>query len=181
MPRIPNYVNRDETPEELREAFDSVAGTRGGAVSGPYGVLLHSPEVAVRSSHLSNYLRFHSHLSGEQREIAVLCVGRHMDAEVIWAGHVRLALEAGVRQEVIDAIGERDGLDNLTDMEREIVQYVRELTETNRVADATFQALQARHGTPAVVDLAGLVGYYMFVATALNTFQVEAPFGARLP
>lgn len=182
MPRIPNLLTREETPEELRASFDEVAGKRGGAVSGPYGVLLNSPEVAIRASHLGNYVRFNSLLTTAQREIATMCVGRHMNADVIWASHVRMGLDAGVRQEVIDAIGHRSDLAALTAEERELIQYVRELTETNRVSTATFEALRARYGNAGVVDLAGLVGYYMLVGVALNTFEVEAPAdGVRLP
>ena len=182
MPRIPNLTSRDETPEELREAYDEVAGKRGGGVSGPYGVLLHSPEVAIRGSHLGNYVRFNSRLTPMQRELTTLCIGRHMNADVIWAGHVRMGLDVGVRQEAIDAIAHRADVSNLTAEEREITQYVRELLETNHVSAATFEALRARHGNAGVVDLAGLMGYYLFVAVALNTFEVEAPAdAARLP
>ena len=46
MPRLENLVDRDRVPERLRSAYDEVAGERQGTVSGPYGVLLHSPEVA---------------------------------------------------------------------------------------------------------------------------------------
>ena len=48
MARLPNLLHREQLPEHLREAYDRVAGLRQGAVSGPYGVLLHSPELAER-------------------------------------------------------------------------------------------------------------------------------------
>ena len=182
MPRIPSYITRDETPEELRAAFDEVAGARGGAMGGPYGVLLHSPEVATRASNLGNYVRFNSRLTPAQVETATLAVARFMNAEVMWASHVAFGLRDGVRQVVIDTIANRGDLASLTDEERELIQYVRELLDEKRVTQATFDALLARYGNAGVVDLAGLVGYYLFVGTALNTFEVEAPAGTpRLP
>lgn len=97
MPRLPNLTDRSALPESMHEVYDQVAGSRQGAVSGPYGILLHSPELAVRGAELSNYLRWNSALTAAQREIAVLETARHFDAAVMWASHVRLANEAGVR------------------------------------------------------------------------------------
>lgn len=182
MPRLPNLTDRASLPESLHEAYDQVAGSRQGAVSGPYGVLLHSPELAVRGSALSNYLRWNSDLTPAQREIAVLETARHFDAAVMWAGHLRLAREAGVRDEVAAVVAHRRDLASLTVEEREIVQYVRELLGGNRVSAPTFEALRTRLGDRGIVDLTGLVGYYAFVGVTLNAFEVEPPAGAvRLP
>ncbi|MDA0366001.1 MAG: carboxymuconolactone decarboxylase family protein [Chloroflexi bacterium] len=182
MSRLPNMTDRTSVPEASREAFDAVAGNRGGAVSGPYGVLLHSPELAIRGSALSNYVRRESDLTPVQREIAILTTARRFDAAVMWAGHVHLGRDAGVREEVIDAIAYGRDPSTLTDAEAEIVRYVRELFEHNRVTDTTYAALHTRLGDRGIVDLTGLVGYYAFVGTTLNAFEIEAPKGApRLP
>ena len=182
MARLPNLTDRDQTPDALKQAFDDVAALRNGQVSGPYGVLLHSPEVAIRGAALGQYVRFQSELTPAQREIAVMTVARHMDAAVMWAGHVRFGREAGVREEVIETIANRAGLDALEQEEAEIVRFVRELYETNRVSDDAFAALQGRLGDQGLVDLVGLTGYYAFVGSVLNAFEVEAPEGApRLP
>ena len=125
MPRLPNYTERENTPLELRDAWDTVAGERGGTVSGPWGVLLHSPELAMRGAHLGNYVRFGSTLTDAQRETVIVAAAREHDARLEWAAHVLLAREAGVREQVIDAIGHRTALDALTEEEAEIVSYVR--------------------------------------------------------
>lgn len=182
MPRLPNLTDRSALPESMHEVYDQVAGSRQGAVSGPYGILLHSPELAVRGAELSNYLRWNSALTAAQREIAVLETARHFDAAVMWASHVRLANEAGVRDEVADVVAQRRALASLAAEEREIVQYVRELLGGNRVSQPTFDAVHARLGDRGIVDLTGLVGYYAFVGVTLNAFEVEPPAGAvRLP
>ena len=182
MPRLPNMTDRSQMPESLLEAYDQVAGSRQGSVSGPYGVLLHSPELAVRGSALSNYLRWNSDLTQAQREIAIMATARHLDAAVMWAGHVRLGREAGVREQVIEVIANRGDLGLLTEEEAEIVRYVRELLDKNRVHEDTFAALHTRLGDRGIVDMTGLVGYYCFVGTTLNAFEIEPPAGAaRLP
>ena len=182
MPRLPNLTDRAELPENLHRAYDAVAGQRQGKVSGPWGVLLHSPEVAVRGAALGEYLRWESALTPAQREIAVLAAARRFDAAVMWASHLQLANEAGVRHEVADVVAHDRDLASLTDDEADIVRYVRELLLNHRVSDVTFDALRRRLGDRGIVDLTALVGYYAFVAVALNAFQIEPPAGSpRLP
>ncbi len=181
MARLPNLTDRAQVPEALRDAYDQVAALRGGAVSGPYGVLLHSPEVAIRAASLSNFVRWHSDLTPVQREIAVLTTARALNAAVMWAGHVRLGREAGVREDVITAIGQARDPGALQDEEAEIIRYVEQLVRGHRIDEDIFAALHARLGDVGIVDLSGLVGYYTFVGTVLNAFEIEPADGALLP
>ena len=182
MPRLPNLSDRAQVPEALHEAYDQVAALRGGAVSGPYGVLLQSPEIAIRAAALGNFVRWNSDLTPEQREIAVLATARATNASVMWAAHVRLGREAGVREEVIDVIGQNGDRSALTEEEAEIIGYVGQLMTDHRVDKVAFSALHARLGDVSIIDLTGLVGYYAFVGTVLNAFEIEPPAnGAQLP
>lgn len=181
MARLPNYIDRAALPAHLVEAYDHVAGERQGAVSGPYGILLHSPEMAERTAALGNYLRWNSALTPAQRETAILTAAREFEAEVMWAGHVRLGREAGVAEATIEAIARRDGPPVLDAEAADIVSYVRALLETNRVPAPAFEALRARVGDQGVVDLTGLVGYYALVGAVLNAFEVDPPAGATFP
>lgn len=178
MPRLPNLTDRNQVPDHLREAYDRVAGLRQGAVSGPYGVLLHSPELAEVVAALGNYTRWNSVLTPRQTETAVLAVAREWDAELMWGSHVRLGREAGVPDTSIEVIGARGALDSLAEEEARIVAYVRELLREHRVSETTFEGARRLLGDQGVVDLTGLVGYYGVVASILNAFEVEPPQGA---
>ncbi len=59
------------------------------------------------------------------------------------------------------------------------MRYVRELFGDNRVSDEAFEALHALVGDRGIVDLTGLVGYYVFVGFTLNAFEVPPPPGAE--
>jgi 4-carboxymuconolactone decarboxylase len=173
MPRLPNLLDRNQLPEHLRPAYDRVAELRQGTVSGPYGVLLHSPELAEAGAALSNYCRWNSALTPVQRELAIITAAREFDALVMWGAHVRLGLELGISQETVDVIGHRRPLDGVSDEERDVIRYVRELLQANRVSQEAFDALRERVGDQGIVDLTGLVGYYSFVASILNAFEIE--------
>ena len=178
MPRLPNLTDRSQVPEHLREAYDRVAGLRQGAVSGPYGVLLHSPELAERVAALGEYVRWNAALTPRQTETAVLAAAREWDARLMWGSHVRLGCEAGVPDATIEAIGRRDEVDALEEDEATIVRYVRALVGTHRVPQEVFDAARRLLGDQGLVDLTGLVGYYGVVAAVLNAFEVEPPAGA---
>ena len=150
--------------------------------SGPFSVLLNSPEVAGRAAHLGAYIRFGSTLGDAQREIAINTTAREMDCDYEWSAHVSLAREAGVGEDVIDVIANRKDTSGLPDEEKLIIDYGREILLKHRVSDETFAAAQKRYGDQGVTELTATFGYYSMLATALNAFQVEpAPDAPTLP
>ncbi len=179
MARIPLIEHKDALPVEHHAAFDLIAQSRG-RVAGPFGVLLHSPEVARRAAHLGAYLRFESALSGVHRELAILATARAMDCRYEWAAHVPLAKKAGVRAEAIAAIRDRRATAGLDPDEAEVVGYVTELLRVHRVAEATVTALRQRFGTQGLVELTTTAGYYAMIASVLNAFDVQPESGAEL-
>src|SRR5690606_9466878 len=135
-----------------------------GTVSGPYGILLHSPELAHRTALLGEYTRWNSVLTRRQNETAVLAIARELITNVMWASHVRIGVEEGVPEATIEAIANDAPLDALDAEEAAIVRYVRELLgPTRRVSEKAFEAAQSHLGDQGVVDLTGLLGYYAIV------------------
>ena len=53
MARLPN-VERDQLEPKDQKYFDEISGSRG-SIRGPYGILLHSPDVAARVAHTGAY------------------------------------------------------------------------------------------------------------------------------
>ena len=181
MARIPQISGKDEVAEEYHHIVDSISSSRG-RISGPFSVLLHSPEVAGRAAHLGAYIRFESTLPGDLREVAINTAAREFDCGYEWAAHARLAKEAGVSDEAIDAIANRGELDALSEDEALVIQYGRELFRDHRISDATYKAAEARFGVQGVVELTATMGYYGMLACALNAFEVEPPADApKLP
>jgi 4-carboxymuconolactone decarboxylase len=105
---------------------------------------------------------------------------RYWSAQFEWAAHVRLAQQAGLGQEAIDAIAERR-TPHFSDPGDQIVyDFCRDYYDDHRVDQATYERVVERFGHAGAVDLAGLIGYYSFVSVTLNVFEVPPPPGAKL-
>ena len=179
MPRIPAVQTREELAQEHRAVYDAIAASRGG-VRGPFGVLLHSPLLAEQVANLGEYLRFRTHLKDAEVELAVIVVARELDCNYVWAAHSTRARQAGVREEAIAAIRNRQARVGLTSEEAQIVTYVQELLRTHRVTQPTFDAVQKRFGVAGLVELTTLAGYYSMVAGVLNASEVMPVPGADM-
>ena len=181
MARITRITERGQVAADKRGLFDAIAASRG-RVSGPFSVLLNSPEVAGRAAHLGAYIRFESALTGAQRELAILTAAREFDCAYEWGAHEPLARDAGARDAAIRAVANNGDLGELTDEEAMIVGYGRELLRAHRVSEATFGAAKAALGERGVTELTATIGYYGMLACALNAFEVEPAEGmAGLP
>ena len=96
MSRVPIITSKDQVPADKASVVDSIASSRG-QISGPFSVLLNSPEVAGRAAHLGAYIRFESTLGPADRELAIISTSREFDCDYEWSAHRGLALESGVR------------------------------------------------------------------------------------
>ncbi len=177
MARLPQIRTRDDLPERDTHAFDSIAESRG-RVSGPFSMLLHSPEVAARTAHLGTYIRFGSTLSPADRELAIITTSREFDCDFEWSAHEPLAREAGVPPETIEIVANRGDGGEISPREGTIVEYGRQLFRDLRVSDETFDEARSLFGDRGVVELTATFGYYAMLACTLNAFWVEPEHGS---
>ena len=71
MARLPQITTREDVAPDHRHIVDEIAESRG-RISGPFAMLLHSPEIAGRAAHLGAYIRFNSILDPAVRELAII-------------------------------------------------------------------------------------------------------------
>lgn len=170
-PRVTPITEREEVPEGGERHFDAIAESRGG-VRGPFGVLLHSPELAGRAAHLGAYVRFQSDVDGRLRELAVLATAYECDCAYEWAAHAPIAREEGVGTPEIEAVTGQLPLVDLVEPEAIVVRYVRELLREHDVSDGTYRAAVDHFGVRGAVELTTTVGYYSMLACVLNALRV---------
>ena len=95
-----------------------------------------------------------------------------MNCEYEWAYHVTIAYDAGVPQEVIEAIRTGESISNLAGSYSAVISYGRELLSGKRVSDSTFSKNKALFGKQGITELTATMGYYGMLACALNAFEV---------
>jgi len=166
------------SPQQRTMVEHLLAGERAGT-GGPFNVLLRSPEMGDAAQQLGAQVRFHSSLSPRVKEMAILIVARQWTAQYEWYAHKRLALQAGLKPELIASLAAGRRPDGMQPDEQAVHTFATELMETRQVSDTTFQSAVSALGERGVVDLIGLMGYYSLVSMALNVDRYPLPDGAQ--
>src|SRR6478736_8733885 len=102
LPPIPaEKMNADQ-----KKAAEEFAAGRGHSVSGPFAVMLRSPEVMLRAKAMGDYLRFRNVLPKRVSEMVILITAREWTQQYEWTYHYGFALEEGLAKPTIEAIAE---------------------------------------------------------------------------
>lgn len=153
----------------------------GGGLPGPFNAWMYSPKIGNLAQELGGALRFLNSLPTNLLEIAIITVGKEWSAQFEFWAHARLARQAGVSDEVIEAIrvGRRPDFEKAD--EAQVYDFARELLDNKRVSEATYVATRDVVGEQGLVDLVTLMGYYTIISMTLNTFAVPLPDGQKAP
>ena len=173
MPPLPKEQLTDEQTQALAE-FVAARGQP----TGPWNVLLRSPELMKRTRGLSDYLRFESVLPGYLREFAILMTARQWGQSYEWNAHYPLAIDEGFSAEMAQAIAEGRRPDGMLEDEEILYDFILELQRNHSVSDATYARAVERFGEQGVVETVSLVGYYTMISMILNTSRAPLPEGA---
>ena len=169
----------DEMTPEQRLMIEHLLQGERSSTGGPFNVFLRSPELGDVAQQLGARVRFHSSLPDRLKEMAILLTARDWTAQYEWYAHKRLALQAGLAPDLVDAIAAGRRPAAMQPDERALYAFEPELLGTRQVGDETFRAAVAAFGERGVVDLIGLMGYYQLVSMALNVDRYPLPDGAR--
>jgi 4-carboxymuconolactone decarboxylase len=174
MSRYTPIASKAEMRPESEHVFDQVMGVFG-RVRGPFGVLLHSPELAERLLPMVPFAREICVVDPKLRQIGVLAAVRERDANYVWAAQVDVARRVGLREPVIDLLRVKGDPSELPPEERDIVLYMRQLMRTNRVERPVFDALKDRHDMQWLVELTAVANFYVALCGVVNAFDVAVP------
>lgn len=157
---------------DQKAIYDAIASGQRKSVPYIFQQLLASPELAERTQALGLFCRYGTELSPRLSELAILVVARHWDATYEWSVHVHEARKAGVPEHEITAL-EAGRVPEFTDPDAAIIHdFASSFFIGNDVPDDIFAAAEARFGRKAVVELAGLLGYYSMLAIVLRIYRV---------
>ncbi len=174
--RLPD-LDYDKMDARRRGIYDGLKNSPRGRVSGPFPLLLRTPELCDRFQNLGKYLRFECSLDKQLIELVVLTVARHWRAQYEFWAHAKFARDHGLSDTVIDAIAAGERPDLPSEKHQRLYEYTREILETSRCSQATYDCMIETFGEATFVEIAVLAGYYSAGAVLMNTFEVAPPDG----
>jgi 4-carboxymuconolactone decarboxylase len=178
MPEIPagNYT------EAQKKAAEKFLEIRKAPVFGPFVPLIRSPELMTNAQIMGEHLRYRSSIGQKLSEFAILITAREWMQDYEWYVHHPLALKAGLKPEIAQAVFEGRRPMGMDPGEETLYDFVTELNHTRRVSDVTYDRALKLAGEQGVIDIIGLQGYYSLLAMTLNVSRLEPPAGApRFP
>jgi 4-carboxymuconolactone decarboxylase len=163
-----------EAQKKAAAEFEAARGT----LSGPWAVILRSPEMINRARSLSDYLRFNSSLPPRLSEFVILITAREWTQQYEWNAHHPLAVKGGLNPEIAKAVADGRRPEKMADDEAALYDFCIELNRHRSVSDATYARALAKFGEQGLVDAIGLSGWYTLVAMVLNTARTPLPADA---
>jgi 4-carboxymuconolactone decarboxylase len=173
MPPIPAA----QLTEQQKKALDDFVAARG-QPTGPWIVMLRSPEVMTRARGLSDYLRYQSVLPGWLREFVILMTARQWSQNYEWNAHSAIAADEGLSPDIAKAIAEGRRPAGMVEEEQILYDFCAELQRNRSVSDVTYARALDRFGEQGVVETVSLMGYYTMISMLLNTARTPLPAGA---
>jgi 4-carboxymuconolactone decarboxylase len=171
--RLPPIPAAQMTPAQ-REAVDAFKTARNAEVTGPFHPLLRSPELMTRTRAMGDYLRYKSALPPRLSEFVILMTARAWTQQYEWNAHYQIALKAGLKPAIANAIAEGRRPEGMSDEESALYDFCQELHRDKSVSDATYARALKTFGEQGVVDTIGISGYYTMLAMVLNTARTPA-------
>src|SRR5580658_2793718 len=115
------------TPEQRAVAEAIQSGPRGAGLRGPFNALLRSPEICDLVQRVGAYVRYSSAIPSRLNEMAIIMAGRKWSAQYEFYAHRKLAIEAGLKVEICDAIATGKRPAAMQDDEVEVYDFCTEL------------------------------------------------------
>ena len=146
-------------------------------MQGPYNVLLRSPELGDLAQKFGAHTRFNSSVPLALNELAILLVARFWSCQFVWWAHRRIAVDAGLNQNLIEAIAQGRAPQGVPQDAAVVYDFCNALLQTRHVSDEQYAGVVALFGEAGVVDLMGTMSYYTLVSMSLNVDQYPLPEG----
>jgi 4-carboxymuconolactone decarboxylase len=179
--RLPE-ITVDQYTIEQKNAAKEFEAARKKAPWGPFAMLMYSPQLMNNARAMGDYLRYNSAFDSLLSEFAILITAREWTQDYEWYVHYPIAIKAGLKPAIAQALKEGRRPEGMSEDEAIVYDFTTELQRYKRVSDATFAKTEKRFGKKGAIDLAGIAGYYTFLAMEMNMARHQIPAGAeRLP
>ena len=160
---------------DQKKAAEEFLAARKVPVFGPFEPLMYSPQLMSQARSMGDYLRYNSAIGNTLSELVILVTARAFTQDYEWYVHAPIALKAGIAKDKVDAIADGRRPTGMSEDEETVYDFANELNRDKRVSDATYARAEKRFGKKGAVDIAGICGYYSFLAIELNMAHYAIP------
>jgi 4-carboxymuconolactone decarboxylase len=179
--RLPDIPPEQYTAEQQKAAQEFELA-RKKAPWGPFAMLMYSPQLMNNARAMGDYLRYNSAFDARLSELAILITAREWTQDYEWYVHYPIAIKAGLKPQIAQALKEGRRPEGMNEDETIVYDFTMELQKNKQVSDATYAKTESRFGKKGAIDLAGIAGYYTFLAMEMNMARHPIPASAeRLP
>ena len=165
--------------EDQRKAVEELASGPRGEVRGPFNVMLRSPGLMSPLQKVGEYLRFRCELDRRIAEMATLIAARHWTQVYEWSAHHPLALKAGLKPEIAQAIADGRRPTGMAQDEEAVYDLLTETLQNKSVSDVTYERAVKQFGERNLVDLVAIAGYYALLGMLMNVARTQLPEGKQ--
>ena len=166
-------LSREDADEEQRRVGDPIFKERGHDYDGPFGVLLHYPELAERADHYGTFVRAGATLPKRLSELIIAMTARHWTARYPWSAHYHQATDAGVDAEVVEAIRSRSRPAFKQEDEEIVYDYVTALFANRGIPDTVHARAIGAFGKQGVIGMVSIAGWYSSLSMIANAFELS--------
>jgi len=171
--RIPPVTEPDQELTEI------LAGTlvQDGKPLNIFGVLAHHPDLLKRFNRFAGWMLNRGVLPPREKEIVILRVGWNARSVYEFGQHTRIGKERGLTDTEIWALTQPTDAHQWSEGDRALIAMTDELCTDDCVSESTWQSLQVRWESDALIELLVLAGTYRLVSGFLNSTGVQLDEG----
>lgn len=169
-PRLPLLSQHDDLAPADQHFLDRIVLKRG-RIPAPFQLLLHTPDVAERVANIGAFFLYETALPPAVSALVWLLGARELDCPYAWHAAVAAARAAGVGPAQIEGI--EQGRPPEGEEAGQVATFCLQLLRGNHhVDDRTHDAVVARFGIPAAVQIAATLGYIVMMSLLANAFEL---------
>jgi 4-carboxymuconolactone decarboxylase len=175
-------IPAEKMTEAQKKAAAEYKAIRGAEPAGPpWSVVLRVPGLLVPTLQVRMHYLNDSALDQRLTEFAILIAARRWTNNFEFNAHSGAAAKAGLKPEIIAAITEGRRPERMADDEEILYDFCVELYSNQSVSDPTYARAVAKFGEPGVVEMAGIEGYYTYLAMIMNAARITIAPNAAPP
>jgi len=137
-----------------------------------FKALANAPDIGTEVARMGGLILYQTKLDARLRELAILRAA-HLAASAYEVGHhERIGRDVGLSDADLAAVRNDGDLQALDPLGRLAAQWAQEVVKAGRAAPALVREAIEALGRDQAVELSITVGYYLMVASFLETFEI---------